>query len=137
MPTQIGRSYEKQGYLLPEGFTWAMVAERRARWGIADIFVPVAVARGCVGWGVPYIGGVPLEHHDRAPHVLGQCWRVQSAAACSGITACSRGSLDLSPGGAREALTRLPRPATRRLSARVAPLCGAARASLGRGFTLS
>jgi hypothetical protein len=62
MPTVIERSYLKQGYRLPEGFTWAMVAERRARWAIADIFVPIAVAPGCVGWGVPYRNGVPLRH---------------------------------------------------------------------------
>ena len=62
MPTEIERSYVEQGYRLPEGLTWEMVAERRARWAIAPIFVPVAVAPGCVGWGVPHIRGVPLEH---------------------------------------------------------------------------
>lgn len=62
MPTDIERSYVDQGYRLPEGFTWNIVAERRARWAICDIFVPVAVAPGCVGWGVPYICGVPLKH---------------------------------------------------------------------------
>ena len=62
MPTRIERSYLEQAYRLPDGLTWAMVAERRARWAIADIFVPVAVAPGCVGWGVPYIDGVPLRH---------------------------------------------------------------------------
>ena len=39
-----------------------MVAERRARWDIPGIFVPVAVAPGCLGWGVPHINGVPLHH---------------------------------------------------------------------------
>jgi hypothetical protein len=39
-----------------------MVAERRARWDIAAIFVPVAVAPGCVGWGVPHVNGAPLKH---------------------------------------------------------------------------
>ena len=62
MPTDIERSYVEQGYRLPEGLTWAMVAERRARWAIADIYVPVAVGPGCVGWGVPFRHGVPLEH---------------------------------------------------------------------------
>jgi hypothetical protein len=62
MPTDIERSYLEQGYQLPEGLTWAMVAERRARWAIAHIFVPVAVAPGCVDWSVPYIDGVPLRH---------------------------------------------------------------------------
>ena len=62
MPTKIERSYLEQGYRLPDGLTWKMVAERRARWAIADIFVPIAVAPGCVGWGVPYIDGVPLKH---------------------------------------------------------------------------
>ncbi len=55
MPTTIERSYLEQGYQLPDGLTWDMVAERRTRWAIADIFVPVAVAPGCVG-------GVPLKH---------------------------------------------------------------------------
>ena len=62
MPTDIELSYVEQGYRLPEGLTWKMVAERRARWAIADILVPVAVAPGCVGWAVPYIVGVPLKH---------------------------------------------------------------------------
>jgi hypothetical protein len=62
MPTDFERSYVKQGYRLPDGFTWAMVAKRRARRAIADIFVPVAIAPGCVGWGVPHIGGVPVRH---------------------------------------------------------------------------
>jgi len=62
MPTAIEQSYLDQGWRLPEGFSWAMVAERRARWNIPDIFVPIAVAPGCVGWGVPYVDGVPLRH---------------------------------------------------------------------------
>jgi hypothetical protein len=62
MPTDIERSYLEQGYRLPEGFTWDMVAERRARWATEEIFVPVAVAPGRVGWGVPHIGGLPLKH---------------------------------------------------------------------------
>ncbi len=62
MPTDIERSYRDQGYRPPDGFTWKMVAERRARWDIPAIFVPVAVAPGCPGWGVPHIDGVPLKH---------------------------------------------------------------------------
>lgn len=62
MPTDIERSYLDQGYVLPDGLTWPMVAERRARWAIQAIFVPVAVAPGCLGWGAPHIGNVPLKH---------------------------------------------------------------------------
>jgi hypothetical protein len=62
MPTRIERSYLDQGYLLPAGLTWEMVAERRTRWNVPEIFVPLAVAPGCLGWGVPYIDGAPLEH---------------------------------------------------------------------------
>ncbi|HEX5258976.1 MAG TPA: hypothetical protein VFW35_09380 [Sphingomicrobium sp.] len=62
MPTDIERSYVEQGYHLPGGLTWDMVAERRARWAISEIFVPIAVAPGCVGWGVPYRNRVPLKH---------------------------------------------------------------------------
>jgi len=61
MPTEIELSYVEQGYR-PAGFSWDMVAERRARWAIEPIFVPIAIAPGCVGWGVPYLGGVPLKH---------------------------------------------------------------------------
>jgi hypothetical protein len=62
MPSEIELSYEQQGCRLPGEFTWEMVAERRARWDIAAIFVPVAVAPGCVGWGVPHVNGAPLKH---------------------------------------------------------------------------
>jgi hypothetical protein len=62
MPTDIERSYLEQGYRLPEGLTWDMVDERRARWGIRPVMVPVAVGPGCLGWGVPVIDGKPLTH---------------------------------------------------------------------------
>ena len=62
MPSDIERSYAEQGYRLLEGLTWAMVAERRARWAIAAIFVPIAVAPDCIGWGMPYRDGAPLDH---------------------------------------------------------------------------
>ena len=62
MPTPIERSYLEQGYVLPDGLTWEMVAERRARWDISPIFVPVAVAPSCLGWGVPFVDGRPLQH---------------------------------------------------------------------------
>ena len=62
MPTNIERSYLEQGYRLPEGLTWDIVAERRRTWGIDPIFVPLAVVPGCVGWGVPFANGRPLEH---------------------------------------------------------------------------
>jgi hypothetical protein len=52
MPTDIEQSYLDQGYSLPEGLTWEIVADRRTRWNIRDIFVPVAVAPGCLAWGV-------------------------------------------------------------------------------------
>jgi len=45
VPTEIEQSYVDQGYRLPEGLTWDMVAERRIRWDIPGIFVPIAVAR--------------------------------------------------------------------------------------------
>lgn len=62
MPTKIERFYLEQGCRLPEGLTWEMVAERRVRSATADIFVPLAVARGCVGWGVPHLRCVPPRH---------------------------------------------------------------------------
>ncbi|HEX5420176.1 MAG TPA: hypothetical protein VFY39_09265 [Gammaproteobacteria bacterium] len=62
MPTEIEQAYLEQGYVLPDGLTWEMIAERRARWDIPDIFVPIAVAPGCLGWGVPFVDGVPLKH---------------------------------------------------------------------------
>ena len=62
MPTAIELSYLEQGYRLPDGLSWTRVAERRARWAISDIYVPIAVAPGCVSWGMPHIRGVPLRH---------------------------------------------------------------------------
>lgn len=62
MPTPIELAYLEQGYTLPERLTWEMVAERRARWGVPDILVPVAMAPGCLSWGVPFLNGVPLRH---------------------------------------------------------------------------
>ncbi len=61
MPTAIERSYQEQGYRLAEGLGWELVAERRQRCGIDPVFVPLAVAPGCVGWGVPFVGGKPLR----------------------------------------------------------------------------
>jgi hypothetical protein len=62
MPTAIEQSYLDQGYVLPEPLTWEMVAERRARWDIDPIFVPLGFAPGCLAWGVPYIDGKHLKH---------------------------------------------------------------------------
>lgn len=62
MPNDIERSYCEQGYRLPEGLTWEMVAERRRRLDIAGLFVPIEVSPGCIGWGVPHVDGVPLKH---------------------------------------------------------------------------
>ena len=36
---------------LPEGWTWEMVEEARAKWDISPNMVPVAAAPGCVAWG--------------------------------------------------------------------------------------
>jgi hypothetical protein len=66
MPTAIERSDLEQGHRLPKGLTCALVAERRGRWGIARISAPVPIAPGSLGWGVPHIRGVPLEHPSRA-----------------------------------------------------------------------
>ena len=62
MPTAIEQAYLDQGYVLPEPLTWEQVAERRTRWRIDPIYVPVAIAPGCLAWGVPFIDGKPLEH---------------------------------------------------------------------------
>ena len=62
MPTNIEPPCPERGYLLPEGLAWQMAAERRPRSTIAGIFVAVAVACRCIGWGLPYIRGAPLEH---------------------------------------------------------------------------
>jgi hypothetical protein len=62
MPTTIELSYLRQGYRLPDGLTWPMVASARERRDIDPVFVPVAVAPGCIGWGVPFLDGKPLSH---------------------------------------------------------------------------
>ncbi len=74
MPTKIERSYLEQGYELPEGLTWEMVAERRRQWDVDPIFVPLAVSPGCIGWGVPFVAGRPLKHppaRDAGPRQSG------------------------------------------------------------------
>ena len=62
MPTAIEQAYLDQGYVLLEPLTWEQVAERRARWQIDPIYVPVAIAPGCLAWGVPFVDGKPLAH---------------------------------------------------------------------------
>ena len=62
MLSEIELSYVEQGYRLPPGLSWADVARHRARWTIDPLFVPLAVASGCIGWGVPFAGGEPLRH---------------------------------------------------------------------------
>ena len=58
--TEIG--YCTQGYALPSGFTWERVSEERARYGIDEIYVPVAAAPGCVAWGVPMMDDKFMSH---------------------------------------------------------------------------
>lgn len=62
MPTAIEQSSLDQGYVLPEPLTWDDVDERRERWNIEAIFVPLALAPGCLSWGVPVVNGKPLSH---------------------------------------------------------------------------
>ncbi|MGE5564281.1 MAG: hypothetical protein ACM3ZV_13390 [Bacillota bacterium] len=62
MPNSIERSYVEQGYSLPDRLDWDEVATLRRAWYIPQIFVPLAVGGGCIGWGVPYVRGMPLEH---------------------------------------------------------------------------
>lgn len=40
-------------YELPEGWTWADVAWRRARWNTPKTMVPLASVFGVCAWGVP------------------------------------------------------------------------------------
>jgi hypothetical protein len=68
--TKIEEGYVAQGFTLPAGWTWARVAERRARYGVGAIYVPVANGHGCVAWGVPMIDGEFLTHDD-SPRDLG------------------------------------------------------------------
>jgi hypothetical protein len=62
--TEIEQGYVDQGYTLPQGYTWAIVAARRAEWRIGEIYVPVATGGGACAWGVPMIDGKFLEHHE-------------------------------------------------------------------------
>ena len=61
-PTAIEQGYLDQGYKLPEGWTWDLVAEHREKRQIEPIFVPLKVTLGIVAWGVPFIDGKPLKH---------------------------------------------------------------------------
>jgi hypothetical protein len=60
--TRIEASYVDQGFELPAGWTWEVVAERRAEYGIDEIYVPVANGAGCCAWGVPMMRGEFLLH---------------------------------------------------------------------------
>ena len=63
MPTEIERAYLAQGYALPAGLTWQDVTAHRSRWDINPRFVPLARVPGaCIGWGIPFVDGVPLKH---------------------------------------------------------------------------
>ena len=62
MRSDIEQCYADQGYRLPDSLTWADVEKLRSEWSIDPVLVPVAVAPGCIGWGVPFIDGVPLRH---------------------------------------------------------------------------
>ena len=66
MLTTIERSYLDQGYVLPEPLTWDEVAERRAHWRIDPIYVPVAIAPGCLACGWPSMNGTPQARHSGA-----------------------------------------------------------------------
>jgi hypothetical protein len=68
--TEIEIGYESQGFKLPDGMTWEHVATARAKYEIGAIYVPIVTASGCVGWGVPMIGGRFLQHLNmvRGPH---------------------------------------------------------------------
>lgn len=35
---------------LPDGWTWDRVEQQRAKWGLEDDLIPVAIAPGCVAW---------------------------------------------------------------------------------------
>lgn len=52
-PTIKQYTYDQLFPTLPAGFTWEMVAERRAKWGHKPITSPLAVAGGAALWGVP------------------------------------------------------------------------------------
>lgn len=44
-------NYRPSDIRLPDGWTWELVEAQRAKWGIADNFVPLVAAGGCVAWG--------------------------------------------------------------------------------------
>ncbi len=60
--SEIEAGYVAQGYVLPEGFTWEIVAESRAKYDIGAIYVPVVAGHGCCAWGVPIVNGAFLKH---------------------------------------------------------------------------
>ncbi len=57
--------YTEQGYVIPDGYNVETIKDEQARWGIDDIYVPVAHASGVVAWGVPYVDGAPMLHGTR------------------------------------------------------------------------
>lgn len=58
----IEANYVGQGYALPTGLSWADVATLRANGAHPAQMVPLAVAPGCIAWGVPIVAGEYLLH---------------------------------------------------------------------------
>lgn len=42
-----------EGYQLPEGWTWELVAERRAKWDVDPTHYPLVSVLGGTCWGKP------------------------------------------------------------------------------------
>ena len=43
---------KKDGYVLPEGWTWKNVKDARKCWATDLRFVPLAISNGVVVWGI-------------------------------------------------------------------------------------
>lgn len=63
-PSPSDLAYEAQGYRLPEGWTWELVAIERCRLLISNRFCPLGSSYGVTAWGTPFIDGKPLRYED-------------------------------------------------------------------------
>lgn len=61
-PAEVIANYQRQGYVLPAGFTVERVIAEQQRLDINPIFVPLGHTMGVIAWGVPFIDGQPLQH---------------------------------------------------------------------------
>jgi len=57
----VEKAYVRQGYELPEGYTWDVVHDIRKKQNISEDMVPLGESANCAVWGVPFKNGQPMK----------------------------------------------------------------------------